>query len=571
MTKRILSFLVAAVMTATVTFSFGTVAYADDSVQTVTIFHTNDSHGRVVTGSSVIGMDVIGAIAKAQPDSILVDAGDTFHGLPFATISKGADIVELMNLAGYSVMAPGNHDFNYGYTRLLELAETAKFNVISANVTLNGTTILPANTIKEVGGVKLGFFGLTTPETAFKTNPSNVKDINWGDIYAVANEQVASLKSQGAQVIIALAHIGLDESSEIRTDLIAEKVEGIDIIIDGHSHTTLEDGKLAANNTLIASTGEYESNLGKVTVEFDKTTGAVVSKSATLLSKAECADVAPLAEVKAKIDEILASQDVVLSKVIGRTTVKLDGERETNRTSETNLGNLITDAMRYETGAEIAITNGGGIRATIAEGDITMRDIVTVLPFGNFIVTKYLTGEQIKRVLEHGVSAYPATLGGFPHVSGLTFNFYPVSEVGQKVYDIKVNGEALVPDRKYLVATNDFLAAGGDDFSAYAESPTVNEFGSLEEATAKFIEVLGTINYEKQDRVVAVYPEAMPDTGTTPVTETPVIAPVPVPAAEDKPNPVTGFEQNYGWLLAVSAASAAAFIVVKRKEQKVTK
>lgn len=512
----------------------------------ITILHTNDTHGRVKADSSVIGIDTISAIKKSINNSILVDVGDTLHGLPFATMNKGEDIVALMKLAGYDVMTPGNHDFNYGYERLLELANMAStgvnsFPIISANVIKDNTTLLDANYIKEVDGVKLGFFGLTTPETAFKTNPNNVKGLEFASPIESAKKQVEELKAKGADIIVALAHIGTDESSEIVSTMIAKEVEGIDIIIDGHSHSNYPTGFEADNGTLIVSTGEYGANLGQVIITFNKDTNKITNKIASLIPKATAATQNPDEIVAQKIEEINEAQNALLSKVVGVSKVVLDGARENVRTGETNLGNLITDAMLYVTGAEIAITNGGGIRATINAGEITKQDVVSVLPFGNFIVTKYLTGAQIKDILEHGVKDYPATAGHFPHVAGINFVFDAEKEPGERIVSIKINGKDIDMDAKYLVAANDFMAAGGDDYPHFKDVKTENEFQALDEALEEYIKYLGEVNYSKEDRIVVGKAENPVEKPEEP--ENPVDNPEEPEKPEEPKNPVENPEK----------------------------
>ena len=473
----------------------------------ITIFHTNDTHGRVKGDSKIIGIDKISSIKKAKSNSMLVEAGDTLHGLPFATMNKGADIIELMKEAGYDLMVPGNHDFNYGYERLLELSKIAKtgdksFDIISSNVTKENKTILDSNYIENIDGIKVGFFGLTTEETTYKTNPNNVKGIDFKDTTETAKEQVKELEDKGADVVIALAHVGTDKSSETTSEDIAREVKGIDVIIDGHSHSKFENGFNGENDTLIVSTGEYEANLGELTLTVDKNSKELVNKNARLINNEEASKYNPDENVKSKIEEIDESQNVILSQKVGETSTKLDGERENVRTSETNLGNLITDAMINETGAEIAITNGGGIRSSIKEGTITKGDVISVLPFGNFIVTKKLKGSEIKDVLEHGVKDAPEAAGQFTHVSGVTFKFDPEKEALKRVHSVKVNGEKIDMDKEYLVATNDFIAAGGDGYPHFGNSKTENEFKALDEALAQYIQKIGKVDYKVEGRIV---------------------------------------------------------------------
>lgn len=477
----------------------------------ITILHTNDTHGRVKADDKVIGIDTISAIDKSIENSLLVDAGDTLHGLPFATMNKGADIVELMKMSGYDFMAPGNHDFNYGYNRLLELSKLAAegengFNILSANVLKeNGlfkskTPILEPNSITEIDGVKVGIFGLSSPETSYKTNPNNVKGIEFADPIETAKAQVKELEEAGAEVIVALAHIGNDDSTDVRSTEIAENVQGIDLIIDGHSHSKYENG-LEVGDTLIVSTGEYESNLGKVTIKIDPETNEVVEKTATLINKEESKTFEPDEAVKAKIKEIDDAQEEILSEVVGTTVSDLVGERQYVRTGETNLGNLITDAMLNNTGAEIAITNGGGIRSSIKTGDITKGDLISVLPFGNFIVTKYLTGTEIKDIIEHGIKDAPNAAGQFPHVAGLKFIYDEKQPAGSRIIEITFNNKPLEMDKKYLVATNDFMSAGGDGYPHFKEANTENEFSALDEALREYVEKLGTVDYKVEGRI----------------------------------------------------------------------
>lgn len=486
---------------------------SEEKLNKITIIHTNDTHGRLKADSEIIGIDTVAAIKNNTENSILVDAGDTIHGLPFVTLSKGQDAVDLLNEAGYEYIVPGNHDFNYGYSRLIELFKNNvtlkngenKLRLLASNINKDGKSVFEANHIKEmeVNGktVKVGFFGIATQETAYKTNPNNVKGIEFTSPIDEAKEQVADLEKQGADVIVALSHVGTDESSDPTAYDVINAVDGIDVFVDGHSHTTFENGE-KVNDTLLVSTGEYLSNVGKVEIELNEN-NEVVNATASLISKEEASKVTPDAKVAAKIAEIDKAQSEVLSEVIGKNTIDLDGERNSVRFGETNLGNLITDAMMDETGADLAITNGGGIRASIKAGDITKGDIVSVLPFGNFIVTKQLTGAQIKEVLEFGVRSYGESLGGFPHVAGIKFVVDPNRPVGDRIISLTINGKALDMNKTYTVATNDFMASGGDDYPCFGDIPTLNEYSSLEESLANFIKTLETVNYTKQGRILA--------------------------------------------------------------------
>ena len=336
---------------------------------------------------------------------MVLDAGDTTHGLPIATISEGESIIKLMNKIGYDAMVPGNHDFNYGYKRLIELKEMADFPIIAANVVReDGTRDLEEYIIKEIDGLKIGIFGLTTEETKYKSNPKNTEGVNITDPIAKAEEMVKKLKGEKVDMIIALVHIGVDEESNPKSSDIAKKVEGIDLIVDGHSHTKLEEG-MVIGDTLLVQTGEHLKNIGVVDIEF--VDGKIKNKTAKLVAFEEAVALGEDEEISKAIEELQKENEEVTSAIVGKTKVDLIGEREIVRAGESNLGNLATDAMLYITGADVALTNGGGIRASIKTGDITKGDILEVFPFGNYIVVKEVKGIDILNALEHGVDAYP--------------------------------------------------------------------------------------------------------------------------------------------------------------------
>ncbi len=466
----------------------------------IVIIHTNDSHSRVDTNMGMAGVAALKEYYEATGAQVLLaDAGDTLHGLPFATVEEGSSVVDVMNLAGYDVMTPGNHDFNYGSEHLLELREEMEFELLAANVknAEDGTDFVSPYTILERDGVTLGFFGLVTEETTFKTNPENIETLQFTDPVAAAEEMVSYLQDRGVDYIIAVTHLGTDASSEVTSELVAKNVDGIDLIIDGHSHTAYEKG-CPVGDTLIVSTGEYMNAVGVVVISDDELSGTLVTAE-DFPQKDE--------ETLALIADINMRQEEILSEVVGTTAVTLDGERQTNRTGETNLGNLTADAMRYATGADVAITNGGGIRATIVAGDITRRDLVTVFPFGNYVVTKELTGAELLQALENGVKAYPESLGGFPQVSGISFTFDAAKPAGERVTGAMVNGSTLDREAVYLVATNNFLAAGGDEYTVFADKPVLNEYASLEEVVLTYLQEVGEIP-QTEGRITAETTEA---------------------------------------------------------------
>jgi len=499
--KRI-SWLLTIVMILSMLLPMGGI-WADGSVN-LTIVHTNDTHSRVLSSSSEIGFAKIASkvkeIRSSNENVLVLDAGDTFHGQTISTLVKGESVAEVMNIIKYDAMVPGNHDFNYGQERLLELNQITNFPIVAANITkADGSAFLSPYIIKEFKGVKVGIFGLATPETTYKTNPNNVKGLTFEDPTAAAERMVQELEGK-ADIIIALAHLGLDESSEYTSKLVAEKVEGIDLIIDGHSHTVLPEG-LKVGNTLIVQTGEYDKNFGIVELVCEN--GKVTTAKASLIAREAAEQLPEDAEVLQAIEGIKAEQNEITSAVIGRTEIELDGVREHVRTGETNLGNLITEAILKATGADAVITNGGGIRASIDVGDITKGEVITVLPFGNYVVVKKIKGADIVAALEHGVSQYPAANGGFPHVAGIRFAFDPAAAAGSRITKAEIGGKALDPNAEYLLATNDFMAVGGDNYTMFAPGPVITELPGLDEIVMEYIAKYGTADIKVDGRVLA--------------------------------------------------------------------
>lgn len=495
---------------------------ATSSTKKITLFHTNDTHSRIEATAEGIGFAKMSALIKnykeSTPNSLILDAGDTFHGQPIANLVRGESIVDIMNAVGYNAMAAGNHDFNYGYQRLIELSKRAKFPVLSANTKkTDGSRILEPYVIKEVDGVKLGIFGLTTPETAYKTHPNNVEGLTFTDPAEEAKKIVSELKGK-VDAIIALTHLGIDESSIETSKKVAAAAPEIDVIIDGHSHTTLNTG-LLVGNVLIAQTGEYLKNLGRVDLTFEN--GKLTGKTSSLITK-KSADEDKTPGDQAVLDIIAnlkKEQDKVLQEIIGSSKVDLVGEREVVRKGESNLGNLIADAMLSETGADVSITNGGGIRASIKAGSITKGQIVTVLPFGNYIQTKKVKGSDIKAALELGLSAYPESLGGFPHVGGMTVSFDPSQPKGSRVTSIHVKGYPIDLGASYLLATNDFMAAGGDQYSMFKAYPLENDFASLEEALITYMRKSGVVEAKVEGRINAKAVQTTPTPSQEPAPE----------------------------------------------------
>lgn len=476
----------------------------------VTVAHTNDTHSRVSEGK-YDGMGFgrvatqVNNLRENNKNVLLLDAGDALHGLPIATLSKGESIVKIFNAMGYDAMTAGNHDFDYGQERLVELSKITKFPILSANtIKKDGTSLLKPYTIKEIDGIKFGIFGLSTPETKYTSHPKNVQGLTFEDPVKVGNQMVKELEGK-CDVIVAIGHLG--NVGDYSSDKIAAKVKGIDLLVDGHSHTELPQGTLVGK-TLIVQTGEYDKNLGQVNLLFKD--GKLVSKKANLFSKNEGMKLEQNKDVEEIISNIQKEQDKVLSVVIGKTAVTLDGERENLRTKGTNLGDLVANCMLEASKADLTITNGGGIRASIQKGEITKGNVVAVSPFGNSLILKECKGSDILAALEHGVSVYPKQNGGFPQVAGVTLKFDPKQPKGKKVFDVKIGGKPLDLNKTYKLATNDFMSVGGDGYTMLAKGKVITLYSSLEEILADYITKQGTINIKVQNRVQVAAKPAQP-------------------------------------------------------------
>lgn len=473
------------------------------------ILHTNDVHG-AVDGYAYIAQLKADYEAKGA-EVILVDAGDYSQGKTYVSVTKGADAVTMMNAAGYDVVTLGNHEFDYGYAQLKENMSKAKFKVVCADVfNEDGTPIFDANyTYTTKSGVKVGFFGMETPETQTKANPALIKGLTFatGDAFTkAAADQVAALKD--ADVVICLAHLGVDaESAPYRSTDLYAAVKGIDFIIDGHSHTVMTKGE---KGEPIQSTGTAFANIGVIVI--DNATKKIESNSLFEIKEDTAKDATVAAAAKTIVDRIDKEYGVVFAK----SEVTLNGAKAPNgnRDSETNNGDLITDAMLWKVMQNkegltvdadhvVAITNGGGIRAAIEPGDVTKKDINTVLPFGNTVVTIYITGEELLEVLE--ASTYSLPVGGFPQVAGINYTIstavaydanaetYPASTYyGPKsinrVTINSINGKEFKADDTYAVVTNDFSAAGGDTYYAFKAATAKFDTGvPLDEAVMEYV------------------------------------------------------------------------------------
>ena len=582
--RKVLALLLSVVMTLTLLVSS---AWADEPKpldgKTV-ILHTNDVHGSIELYAKVAAMK--GDYEARGAQVILADAGDYSQGTVYVSVNKGKDAVTMMNAAGYDVATIGNHEFDYGYDQLKSNLDSAVFKVVCANVLQDGSPVFDAYRKINKGGVQVAFVGLETPEAQTKANPALIQGLTFlaGDeMYAAVQTQVDAARTAGADIVIVLTHLGVDSSSEPNTSYdLYEKVTGIDFIIDGHSHTVMTKGP---EGEPIQSTGTALNNIGVITI--DNATKKIESNELIPIWHTEEVDGENVTVYDyTKSDETVANAakaiidpiDADYDQKFAESAVDLNGAKAPgNRTEETNLGDLITDAMMWaiktkapgvDMNNAVAITNGGGIRAAIAKGDITKKDVNTVLPFGNTLAVVYVKGSELLEALEVSTYCTPKSLGGFPQFAGMEVELntaceydandttYPGSTYfGPKSINritIKtVNGKAFDKDATYAVITNNFLAAGGDTYYAFAAAQTQFDTGlPLDEILMEYITV--ELNGVVTDKYAA------PQGRLTIVNNPPVPGQPGSPATGD-----TGVVIYMG--LAILALTGGAFVARKKE------
>lgn len=487
------------------------------------VLMSNDVHGAIEGYQYMAGLR--DELKKRGADVLLVDSGDYIQGSKEVSATKGASAIRMMNKTGYDLATIGNHEFDYAYTRLRELLSEANFDVISDNILKpDGETAFEGSTIKGIEGndLKIGFVGITTPETQTKTSPSQLEGLTFLDnktdpaIFNKATADIESVQGAGADVIFCLSHLGVDdESAPYRSYDLWETIKGkgdgkkLDYILDGHSHTVMSEGE---NGEPILSTGTKFQNIGVVTI--DETTRKLDRIAKPFLYKIT-EDSYSDPSVKAESDDIAAEIDVVYGTKVGTSAVDLNGARNAheaaeqggtfangNRDGETNMGDFATDALRwyalkdgktYEVPEDhiIGLYNGGAMRAGISKGDIKRGDVLNVFPFANAIDGIYVTGAQLLEALEASTFCYPDAEAGFPHVSGMEYTidtrtayqpadstypastYYPPAKI-RRITINNINGKPFSATDKYLVITSSFIADGGDTYGAFRGIPRIS-------------------------------------------------------------------------------------------------
>ncbi|MBE1556650.1 5'-nucleotidase C-terminal domain-containing protein [Sporosarcina limicola] len=528
----------AVILFSMVAITPGAVSAADTTGDfSLTVFHTNDTHAHLEHAPQRAAL--VKKLRGDHPSNVLLDAGDVFSGTLYFNEFKGQADLAFMNYLEYDAMTLGNHEFDLGlspdgHKSLSEFIKGAKFPMLAANVNFSADSHFeglqtqdistnPENgkiyngIIKEVNGQKIGIFGLTTVESMTISSPEKITFTNY---ITEAKAAVASFEKAGVNKIIAVTHIGFDDSDKVDNDiLLAKNVPGIDIIVGGHTHVKLEKPHVINADKepiVIVQANEYGKFLGQLDITFDEK--GVVKKYDGVLHTIDGKDGAK--DPKA-VDLLQPFADKVkekMDKPTGATAeVFLSGLRDFGgvRAGETNLGNIITDGMlqkskEIDPNVVISFQNGGGIRSSLNKGPITYGEVLTVLPFGNSLAIMELSGAELKETFEHSVREYPKENGGFLHVAGAKVVFDGKAEPGKRIVSITIDGKEIEDSKMYKAATNVFTARGGDGFEALGkayEAGRASEPGFSDwENLADHLKSINKIEIGLEGRILAKVP-----------------------------------------------------------------
>ncbi len=512
----------AAVSAAIILSAAQVTAFADDSADSkgIVILHVNDAHCGINADDETFGYaDIAAYEAKLRSEgytTLLVDAGDYVQGDVIGTLSDGEYIIDIMNELDFDVATLGNHEFDYGMDQFKKLTEKADFEIVSSNFIDLKTNkpVFDGWTIVEADGIKLGFVGITTPETVVKSDPSNFKNENGefiysfcaGDngeeLYSNVQASVDAAEAAGADMIIAVGHLGIDEQSSPWTSReVIGNTSGIDLFIDGHSHSLIESETVTdekGDKVVLTSSGTKLQSIGAVTISDGAVSSMLIAKNGyTVSADTSSAENKAYKAASEFIGGIEEQYEKLVNTVVAKTDVDLttmnpeNPEERIIRNSETNLGDLCADAYRVMMGADIAFVNGGGIRANIDSGDITYGGIIAVHPYGNSACLIEATGREILDALELGSCSYPGESGGFLQVSGISYeihSYIPSSVVltenkefikvdGEyRVKNVLVNGKPLDPDKTYTLASHNYmLKSGGDGYTMFKDNKILKD------------------------------------------------------------------------------------------------
>jgi len=430
----------------------------------IRIIHMNDFHGFAVPYKPYGSDEAQGGLAylaaradelRAEKPTLFLAAGDMIQGNNWANLFQGKSSIEAMNAMNFDAMVVGNHEFDFGQAILRERIGEASFPILGANVV--GLSELKPYIVKNVDGISIAVIGIVTGDTPVTTHPKNVTGLQFLSPEDTARKYAQDLRGE-SNIVVVLSHLGFSGDTDL-----AKKVDGLDVIIGGHSHTKVVKPALVGKS-VVTQAFEHGKALG--VLDLTVRNGKVVGASGRLET------IKPTGKENATVGAIVAKYqqkvDAVMNETVGEALTDLDGVHV--RLQETNLGNLITDVMRKTAGSDVAIINGGTIRTSIRQGPVKVNHVYAVVPFDNYIVAIKLSGQQIRDTLEHGVSAVEDEEGRFPQVSGLIFTYDRNSPKGSRIKEVFVAGQPLVADKEYTVATNDFLAAGGNGYKAFGDS-----------------------------------------------------------------------------------------------------
>ncbi|TNF19558.1 MAG: multifunctional 2',3'-cyclic-nucleotide 2'-phosphodiesterase/5'-nucleotidase/3'-nucleotidase [Rhodobacteraceae bacterium] len=494
----------------------------------LTILHTNDFHARFEPvskydgpcsaeddaagecfGSSARLMTAINAAKARSNNWILVDGGDQFQGSLFYTYYKGKLAAEMMNQMGYTAMTVGNHEFDDGPEVLRGFIDALDFPILMSNADVSGepllSDVLMKSTVIEQGGEKLGFIGLTPQNTDELASPG--KNVIFTDPSDAVQGEVDKLTEMGVNKIIVLSHSGYGVDQTV-----AENTTGVDVIVGGHTNTYLANNDDSAdgpyptvvNGVQIVQAYAYGKYLGELNVTFDDAGNVIEAKGDPIVIDASVtADEA----VKARIAEAAKPLDEIRTRVVAETSEMIEGDRSVCRAMECAMGNLIADAMLArvaDQGIQIAIQNSGGIRASIDAGEVTMGEVLTVLPFQNTLSTFQVTGATMVEALENGVSQVEEGAGRFPQVAGLTFAFDASKPAGERVSDVMVGGAPIEAETVYGVVSNDYVRNGGDGYRMFVDAMNAYDYGpDLADVTAEYLAAQGPFKPYVEGRITA--------------------------------------------------------------------
>lgn len=515
---------------------------------TLSLMHTNDTHANLDNIAKVV--TAVKEVRAEKPNAQLVSAGDVFSGTLYFNEFQGQADLKFMNLMGYDVMTFGNHEFDLGssaegHKALADFIKGAKFPFVSTNVDFSKDKNLKGlfsdrissdpkkgkiynGMVKEIDGEKVGFFGLTTSETQDISSPG---DVTFEDYLEEAEKAVKAFEGMGVNKIVAVTHIGYDDKPAMDNDQeLAKHVDGIDVIVGGHSHTELkepvvikeDENGVEKDPTVIVQAYQYHQYLGTLDVDFDEN-GKIIGQAGQLISIGDQVEDKKAAKM---LEKYSSKIEELKNEPTGATAVQAlenprtngDNSKPSVRKNETPLGNVITDGMlekakAYNPSVIMALQNGGGIRAAIDQGEITTGEVITVLPFGNTLATMELTGAEIKEAFEISFSKYPAENGGFLHVSGAKVEYDSSKAAGNRVVSISYQNEdgsfsPIQDDVIYTIATNAFTAKGGDGYTvlekAYEEGRVtdlgLSDWGNF----AEHLKNLGEVNPVVEGRIVDV-------------------------------------------------------------------